>query len=121
MTTKYAHQLTLVLLIFVFAVPSPGADMKGDRLKIGKNETLTGAWATIAGGMNNRATGMLCVISGGTNNYNGAKESVIAGGRDNYIERAKHTVISGGHSNAILTAMSEHAVISGGEQNTNNG
>src|SRR6185369_4901175 len=55
------------------------------------------------------------------NNFNGGKEAVIAGGRDNYIEKAKHTVISGGHSNAILTSFSEHATISGGEQSTNNG
>ena len=118
---RLGQLLALVCVLAILPASALAAtDVKGDRLKIGKNPVLSGEWATIAGGMRNSATGFISVVSGGTNNFNGGKEAVIAGGRDNYIESAKHTVIGGGHNNAILTSMAEHATIGGGERITNN-
>ena len=96
------------------------SDLTGPRANIGTNHTLTGSYSSILGGKNNTVTNFQSVIAGGTNNFIGGYEAVISGGRDNYIEKAKHTVIAGGHNNAIFTSGGEHAVIGGGEQNTNN-
>jgi hypothetical protein len=96
------------------------ADVTGDRANIGTGHTLAGTLSSITGGRNNTITNTHSFIGGGTNNYIGGYEAVIGGGRDNIIQQAKHTVIAGGHNNAIFSSIGEHAVISGGEQNTNN-
>lgn len=92
-----------------------GADVTGDRLKIGLNPSVTGTYATIAGGERNTNAGLWGVISGGIENripstYDSA---VIGGGAFNYLEN-HFTTVAGGINNAVY---GEGGTIGGGNAN----
>ena len=109
----------------------PTSDVLGKRLNIGTNNTLSGAYATIAGGSNNTASGtasvvcggmsnravsLICTIVGGSNNLAAATGAFVGGGEQNTVGTgASQSTISGGLSN-VVTAV--RATIGGGRANS---
>src|SRR5258705_8719908 len=102
-----------VIAAAMIVTHAPAADLTGDRLNVGQGHTLSGSWATIAGGETNKATTNYAVVSGGFSNSAVAVKSVVSGGSENVVSGTNST-IAGGNRNRVEGPFS---VISGGERN----
>jgi hypothetical protein len=91
-----------------------GGDVLGARLNIGVSNTLSGAYATIAGGSNNATA--LGAIGGGQNNTANGNDAVIGGGLGNTATGLGATV-GGGVNNSAGT---QGATVDGGANNMAN-
>jgi hypothetical protein len=83
----------------------------------GFDNTASGASAAVSGGIFNRASGESAAVSGGFDNTASASATAVSGGRGN-TARGEGAMVSGGHGN---TAIGHTAAISGGQANTANG
>jgi len=63
--TKFGAKSMVSAIIMSTCSVGMAADVTGDRLDIGRGHTLTGTYATIAGGETNKATTNYAVVSGG--------------------------------------------------------
>lgn len=115
---------------------SPSADVTGRRLNIGSGNTLTGSFATIAGGANQTANASYAAVGGGAHNTASANQAVVAGGYQNTARATAATVAGGswneasgvgafvggggvdGFSAAGNIASGAASVVAGGLQNT---
>jgi hypothetical protein len=87
-------------------------DFLGDRLNIGTANSLTGDFASIAGGQANTNTGTRAAIGGGWKNRADAGYSTVGGGRDN-AATGVYGAVGGGHGNSAA----EYGTVSGGTYN----
>jgi len=92
-----------------------GGDLLAARLKVGTNHTLSGTWATIAGGSNNAATYPFAAVGGGQENHAAGNYATVAGGVSNYSWGAS-TTIGGGICNT--NSGYNYATIAGGFKNS---
>jgi hypothetical protein len=92
-------------------------DVRGARLNIGANNTVTGTNASVAGGTNNSADANRSFIGGGAGNVisSGGVGSTIGGGQNNQVTTDGAT-IAGGMDNVAGGVTS---FIGGGRYNTN--
>jgi hypothetical protein len=93
------------------------ADLYAMRLKVGTGHTLSGAWATIAGGYFNTATNDYAAVGGGQLNAASGAAAMVGGGEFNTASGAAATV-GGGYFNA---ASNDYATVGGGAINTASG
>ncbi len=84
----------------------PTSDVQGRRLNIGTAHTLTGTYATIAGGSNNTANDTFATVSGGAGNTASAPGAFVGGGGVDGIVVEGNTASGGG------------SVVVGGDHNT---
>ncbi len=92
-------------------------DVEADRLNIGTDHTLSGDWATIAGGAENEAIGLASSIGGGGGNIASEMGTTISGGSVNRATGEFATVV-GGFAN---TAGGAAATVAGGSENIADG
>jgi hypothetical protein len=90
-----------------------GGDLQAQRLKVGMNHTLTGDYATIAGGTDNQASGMRAAVGGGFNNLSSGLQATVAGGHKNWAT-GDVSVVAGGGNNL---AGGQAATVAGGSEN----
>jgi hypothetical protein len=83
----------------------------------GDVSTASGFGASVSGGQSNTASGDLASVSGGFNNIASGFNSTISGGNSNTAS-GSYAVVSGGNSN---TASGAQSSISGGAKNTASG
>jgi len=98
-------------------------DLRASRLNIGSAHALSGAGATIAGGMENTNAAQWATLGGGRANHieTGAIGASLAGGQRNHIQsNAGSSTIGGGYLNRIGSSA-DYATIAGGTENTNYG
>ena len=86
-------------------------------LVVGRDNTISGAYATVTAGVNNTASGNHSSVSGGTENVASAYNSSISGGYHNEAS-SNHASVSGGYSN---NAKGEYSSVSGGYFSEANG
>ena len=89
-------------------------DVLAARLNIGSGNTVSGAWATVAGGSTNTASGNFSIIGGGFTNLALASFATVGGGSNNTAGDIGATV-AGGIGN---TASNQSATVSGGYRNS---
>jgi microcystin-dependent protein len=94
-----------------------GGDLQAARLMVGSGHTLSGAWATIAGGYENTASNDYATVGGGYDNTASRDYATVSGGQGNTASDWA-AVVGGGTDN---TASRDYATISGGEVNTASG
>jgi hypothetical protein len=87
-----------------------GGDLMAARLKVGAGHTLSGTFATIAGGTNNTATSAFAAIGGGIRHSITGQSATIGGGVENNAGGAAATV-AGGQLNVASGAV---ATVGGG-------
>jgi len=83
----------------------------------GRNNRASGNFSTVSGGRINRATGELSSVTGGTHNYATGAFSSVSGGEENSASGTTSHV-SGGYLNRAVGVVSN---VSGGEGNYANG
>jgi hypothetical protein len=83
----------------------------------GETNSVTGAAASVAGGLENEARGVHASVAGGTGNTAAGLRSAVAGGAGN-LAFAEAAAVGGGIGNA---ARAFGAVVAGGENNATNG
>ncbi len=97
-----------------------GNDMAGGTIggggSSGKENVLTGTFATIGGGQNNTSD-MWATVGGGSGNTAGDRYATIGGGNSNLVSD-RYATISGGNQN---TASEYYTTICGGEDNSASG
>jgi hypothetical protein len=86
-------------------------------LVVGRQNEISGAFATVSGGFDNTASGASAAISGGIFNRASGESATVSGGFDNTAS-ANATSVSGGRGN---TARGEGATVNGGHGNTASG
>jgi hypothetical protein len=86
-------------------------------LVLGEFSEISGAFASVSGGIGNKATGDNSSVSGGVANTASGERSSVSGGGDNTAS-AHGASVSGGNVN---TASNLFASVSGGELNTASG
>jgi hypothetical protein len=86
-------------------------------LVVGRQNEISGAFATVSGGFDNMASGASAAISGGIFNRASGESATVSGGFDNTAS-ANATSVSGGRGN---TARGEGATVNGGHGNTASG
>jgi hypothetical protein len=86
-------------------------------LVVGRQNEISGAFATVSGGFDNTASGASAAISGGIFNRASGESATVNGGFDNTAS-ASATSVSGGRGN---TARGEGATVNGGHGNTASG
>jgi hypothetical protein len=96
---------------------SPASDLTAQRLSVGSGHTLSGGFATIAGGNNNTAGGDNATVGGGRQNRAVSAYSTIGGGSYNYATNSWAT-IAGGRENL---ASNDNATVGGGFRNAAGG
>lgn len=108
------NQTNAALVLLLSACPLIAADVNGDRLNIGSGQSLSGSWATIAGGIYNTNAAFGSAIGGGVDNWltTPAEYSVVSGGYSNTIH-SWYSVIAGGARN-LMDDETEGSVIAGG-------
>jgi len=74
------------------------ADGIFDRLNVGKNNSLTGNWSSIAGGSNNTVNADYVTIGGGRDNSATGTRAFVGAGEDNQTT-GTYAVIVGGYTN----------------------
>jgi hypothetical protein len=86
-------------------------------LVVGRQNEISGAFATVSGGFDNTASGASAAISGGIFNRASGESAAISGGFDNTASESA-TAVNGGRGN---TARGEGATVNGGHGNTASG
>jgi hypothetical protein len=94
-----------------------GGDLQAYRLKVGANHTLSGAWATIAGGDGHTASGNRATVSGGDLNEAINNHTTVGGGNRNKAYGDAATVAGGN----VNTASGNASTVSGGDGNSAGG
>ncbi|MBU6410368.1 MAG: hypothetical protein KGR98_08265, partial [Verrucomicrobia bacterium] len=90
------------------------ATIQGQSLDIGASNSVSGAYAAIAGGGSNTVSGDYGVVSGGHGNTVSAGYSGVGGGSDN-AAAGNHSTVGGGEGNI---AGGDHSTVAGGEGNS---
>ncbi len=111
------QRIAAVGFALVAASLDPASDVRGQRLNIGSSQKLSGADATIAGGLANVVTNDYATIGGGLSNIAGAFGAIVAGGEWNEAGGILATV-GGGYGNL---ASNTEAVVVGGALNLASG
>lgn len=114
-----------------------GGDLRAARLKVGMDHSLTGDFATIAGGRLNVASDQFDAVGGGINNQARGNRSAVGGGDSNVasgpgafvggggwdgstvsgnLAASPASTIGGGHGNRIET-NADYSTIGGGHAN----
>jgi hypothetical protein len=86
-------------------------------LVVGRQNEISGTFASVSGGFDNTASGASAAISGGIFNRASGESAAVSGGFDNTAS-ASATSVSGGRGN---TARGEGATVNGGHGNTASG
>jgi hypothetical protein len=101
----------------VNGVVQADGDLKAARLNVGTGHTLSGTWATIAGGEGNVVNNTDATVGGGTGNTSSGPRATVAGGYVNVAGNNAATV-GGGANNS---ALGGYSTVAGGALNTANG
>jgi hypothetical protein len=94
-----------------------GGDLQAARLKVGTAHTLSGTWATIAGGIGNAAQNDYATIGGGRTNAVSAPYGTVAGG---YVNQATNSFATVG-GGAFDAAGGTYSTVGGGWGNLASG
>jgi trimeric autotransporter adhesin len=92
-------------------------NVQAARLNIGSGNTLSGTYATIAGGEVNAASGFTATIGGGYQNTANNSGAMVGGGQGN-TAGGTYATVAGGWSDK---ASGDYATVAGGYQNTASG